>query len=104
MNNFFDFSVNPYAQVIRKHLFDILKDKYPAEDDIVDRIAKSLITQKDMEAFGSLIGSLYMAGFMEAVEQNKAMFEKLGHKVEISLPTETTPKKHKRIFPQEKSG
>jgi hypothetical protein len=103
MNNFFDFSTNPYAQVIKKHLFDILKDKYPADDDVIDRIAKSLITPKDIEAFGSLVSSLYTAGYMVAVEQNRELFEKLGHKVEISYP-ETPGKKVKKIFPQEKSG
>jgi hypothetical protein len=75
-----------YTQSIKKYLFDVLKDKYPQDDSIIERIAKSLVTEKDINDFNQLVISIYTAGFLEATKQYKEQAEKIGYKISISVP------------------
>ena len=83
---------NPYAYAIKKYLSDVLKEYYPQDDSIIDRLAKSIITEKDLTDFNKLIVNLYTVGFAEAAKQNKELFEKLGYKISIKLPEQESPK------------
>ena len=83
---------NPHTYAIKKYLLDVLKEYYPEDDSIIERLAKALITEKDLEDFNKLIVSLYTVGFSEAARQNKEMFEKLGYKVTVTPPTTPTQK------------
>lgn len=91
--NWTDYLQNPNSYVIKKYLYDILGDKYPEDDSVIDRVAKSLVTSNDTEAFGKLVISLYEAGFMQAVRENKKKFEELGYKVNIIQPKANDTKK-----------
>jgi hypothetical protein len=83
---------SPQTYAIKKYLSDVLKEYYPQDDSIIDRIAKSLVTEKDLNDFNKLIVSIYTVGFAEAARQNKEMFEKLGYKINIKLPEPEAPK------------
>lgn len=77
---------NPYNYTIKKYLADVLKEYYPEDDSIIERLSKAIITEKDLVDFNKLIVNIYTVGFLEAAKQNKDMFEKLGYKVSVKAP------------------
>lgn len=77
---------NPYSYAIKKYLADVLKEYYPQDDSIIDRLAKAIVTEKDLNDFNRLVVNLYTVGFAEAARQNKDLFEKLGYKITLTLP------------------
>ena len=77
---------NPKAFTLKKWFYDLLKLNYMAHDAIIERVATSLTTEKDLEDFGKLVGQVYEIGYRKAVEDYREQFEKLGLKVTIVAP------------------
>lgn len=98
------FMQNTQASLIKKYLFEMLKEKYSKNEKIIERLSFSVVTKEDFESFGALITDIYESGFMKAFEEYKKNFEKLGMKVNIV--SEEKPKNPtSKIFNQsEKSG
>jgi hypothetical protein len=84
--NFIRYMQNPRAFTLKKWFYDMLKLNYSAHDNIIERVASSLATDKDVEDFGKLIGQVFEEGFRRALEQYKAEVEKLGMKITIEPP------------------
>jgi len=80
-----EYMQNPKGFAIRKWLADLLQSDYNAHDPIVERLAASLVTQKDLEDFGKLIGSVYSSGFMKAFNDYKNQLEKLGLNINLTV-------------------
>lgn len=59
---------------------------YAAHDAIIERVATSLTTDKDVEDFGKLIGQVFEMGFRRAIEEYAKEAEKVGLKVVIAPP------------------
>lgn len=83
--NMTEYMQNPKGFAIRKWLADLLQSDYTAHDQIVERISASLVTQKDLEDFGKLIGCVYSAGFMKAFNDYKDQLEKLGLNINLTV-------------------
>lgn len=84
---------NPHSFVLKKYMFDLLKDKYGDHEPIINRLSSYLIVKDDIEAFGRLMATLYEAGFLRAVEQYQSGLEKSGYRVSITATTnEAAPK------------
>lgn len=81
--NWFGGMVNPQIQFVKKYVYEILKDDYFKHEGIVERVAGSLTTEKDLEAFGKLIANLYESGYMESLKQQKDILAKAGVQVAI---------------------
>lgn len=93
--------LNAYAIGLRKHFYEILKDKAPAHKDIVEKITSQVTTERDFEEVGGLIVAIYEAGFASGVRESRGMLEKLGYKVQIvSKPTSESDNASSRIFKQ----
>jgi hypothetical protein len=84
--NFIRYMSNPKAFTLKKWFYDLLKLNYMAHDAIIERVATSLTTEKDLEDFGKLVGQVYEIGYRKAVEDYREQFEKLGLKVTIVAP------------------
>ncbi len=82
---------NPKGFAIRKWLADLLKQDYKLHDPIVERISAALVTQKDLEDFGKLVGTVYSAGFMKAFNDYKQQLEKLGLKINLTVEDPNLP-------------
>ena len=89
---------NPQGHVIKKYMAEILKDKFPPHQEILERISTNLITHGDMQAFGKLVSDIYQIGYLKAIAEHEEVLNRLGYKVKLTQPVENT------IFPQEKSG
>lgn len=78
-----NYMANPRSFTLKKWLAELLKEKYVPHDQIADRVATALVTEKDMESFGKLMVDVYEKGYLKAVEDYRAQFEKLGVKINV---------------------
>ena len=85
-NNFSQYLANPRSFTMRKWLYDLLGLDYASHDAIVERVAASLTTQRDLEDFGKLIGQVFEKGYRKAVEDYGKEAAKLGLKVMVVPP------------------
>jgi energy-converting hydrogenase A subunit M len=83
-NNLLRYAMNPKAFTLRKWLSELLKEQYTPHDDVIERIATSLATDKDLEDFGKFIMKIYECAYLRAVKDYKEQAEKLGLKVVIN--------------------
>lgn len=89
--NMAEYMQNPKGFAIRKWLSDLLKSDYTVHDPVVERLSASLVTQKDLEDFGKLIGEVYSAGFMKAFNDYKSQLEKLGLNINLTVENSDLP-------------
>jgi hypothetical protein len=73
---------------------EILKNRYPKHEQILERIAPSLVLDKDVQAFADLIVEVYELGYLKAITDYEKEINKLGYNVKIVPPEELkdTPK------------
>jgi hypothetical protein len=83
---------NPRAFTLRKWFYELLKINYASHDTIIERVSSSLVTERDIEDFGKLIGQVYETGYRKAVDDYRKQIEDMGLKVSVVAPTppETT--------------
>lgn len=59
--------VNPYVRICKKYVYDLSPQHYNEQaDDIIDRFAPFLSTQKDAEKFIALITAVFSHGYAKA--------------------------------------
>lgn len=86
-SNWLNFLSNPRTHHIKKSMFEILKEKYPKHEVLLERVGCSLQTDKDVKDFFALIIDVYEVGFMKAVDEHKEQLQKLGLGVKITSRT-----------------
>lgn len=86
---------NPRAFTLRKWFYELLKIDYVAHDTIIERISSALVTERDVEDFGKLIGQVYEKGYRKAVDDYRKQVEDMGLKVSIVAPPSTPENKSK---------
>ncbi len=74
---------NPYGNGIRNYISEILKEKYPEHESVIEKITEHIKTEKDYKSFGSFVMALYGKGYTTAVEQHKEALAKYGMKANI---------------------
>lgn len=79
-----NFLSNPKSHYIKKSMFEILQDRYSKHEQLLERIAHSLATEKELRDFLALAVDIYEIGFMKAVEDQKEQLQKLGLGVRIT--------------------
>ena len=77
------YAANPRYYTIKKWLMDLLKEKYVENDQIIERLSTAIVTNKDLEDFGKLVGHIHEVGYKKAVIDNRQQLEKLGYNVNI---------------------
>jgi hypothetical protein len=85
-SNFVKYASNPKAFTLKKWFYDLLKMNYSSHDAIIERVATSLTTDKDLEDFGKLVGQIFEMGFRKAIDEYAKEAEKMGLKVTIVAP------------------
>lgn len=86
--NFSKYMSNPRCFTLKKWFFELLKKDYAQHEETVERVAASLVTDKDMERFGALVMNVYETAYRKAVEDYRAEFEKMGVKINIGTKQE----------------
>lgn len=87
---------NPGGLAIRKHLSDILKERYPKYDDFLERLGNSIQTEKDLQVFASLVVEIYELGYLKAMRDYQGELSKLGYNAKI-IPS-ATEQTNSKIF------
>lgn len=95
---------NLHGTAIKKHIFEMIGDRYARNEKFVDRLVSHVSTKEDYDGLGTLLADVFESGFIRAVNQYKDQFAKMGMKVSI-VPEEKPRDSSSRIFDQsEKSG
>jgi hypothetical protein len=96
---------NPHTFAIQKYLSELIPERYLERRDFIERICGHLMTQKDVEDFGSLVMDIYESGFFRAIRQYKEQFENMGIPTNV-ITNQLSDKDKNKIFPDqsEKSG
>lgn len=69
---------NNQSHHIKKVIFEMLKERYSKNEQIIERISLSLVTEKDMKDFITLTTDLYEVAYLKAVQDHREQLEKLG--------------------------
>lgn len=89
MNNLNRLTLNPRAFTLKKWMFEVLKSTAMQHEAILERIASSLITDRDMDDFGKLISAVYESAYFKAVNDYKQEFEKYGVTINVIPGTQS---------------
>ena len=87
-SNWLNFLSNPRSHYIKKSMFEILKESYGKNEQILERLSNHLIVEKDLKDFLAMIIDVYEIGFFKAVEDQKEQLKKLGLGVKITSRAE----------------
>ena len=50
---------NPQSIAIKKYLFEMLKDRYPRNENFIDRIVTMIQTKEDYERFSKFMADVF---------------------------------------------
>lgn len=78
-----DFLQNNRNHYIKKNIFEILKERFSKNENILDRMLHHLVTDQDVKDFNGLIADVYESAYTKCVEDHRKKFEELGYKVNI---------------------
>jgi len=95
---------NPQSIAIKKYLFEMLKDRYPRNENFIDRIVTMIQTKEDYERFSKFMADVFETGFIRAVDEYRDQFTKMGMKVGIVAPERPKDPGNKIFNQSEKSG
>lgn len=74
---------NPRSFTLKKWFMELLKEEYMQHDEVIERVATALVTEKDIERFGKMIMNVYERAYKKAVEDYRTQIEKAGLKVTL---------------------
>lgn len=78
MTNWMDHLSNPRSHFLKKTMFEVLKDRYGKNEQIIERMGVTLLTESDVNAFLKMVGDIYETAYMKAVNDHKDQLQKLG--------------------------
>ena len=81
-----DYFSNIRGHYIKKTLFDVLNERYSQNEQIIDRLGVTLMTEGDIKGFMKLIGDVYEIAYMKAVNDHKEQLQKAGLVARIVHP------------------
>ena len=75
--------LNPRKHAIRKWLYEILQDRYPKHDALVERISHYMVTNKDMDDFTKLVADLFEVGYLKCLNEYRVKLKEHGLNVKV---------------------
>ena len=82
-SNLIKYMSNPRSFTLKRWFVELLKEDYLPHDVIVERVASSLITERDVQDFGKLITAIYEKAYRKAVEDYRSQAEQIGLKISV---------------------
>ena len=98
INQLLELLQNPNARLLAKPIFELLGNRYTRNQKTIERVALSLQTHDDVQAFLKLLVDIYEAGYLRAVEEHREKLEKLGYDVRVTTPPPVDAEKQETIF------
>jgi len=78
MANWMDYLMNPRGHMIKKAMFEVLKERYSQNESIIERVSAHLVTEDDVKSFYKLITDVYEKAYFKAVQDHREQLEKAG--------------------------
>jgi hypothetical protein len=66
----------------KKYILDMLGNKYPKHEKLIDRML-FFLSDPDLKDFSSFLADVYESAYLKCVEDHKKSLEKVGYKVNI---------------------
>lgn len=79
--NWFNFNQNSYQ--VKKTMFDLIKERYQRNEQIIERLGAILVTEGDVQGFFKMIADVYEAGYMKSVQDHSEQLKKIGLSAKI---------------------
>lgn len=73
-----DYLSNAKGHYVKKSMFEVLQERYMQNEQIIDRLSVSLMTENDVKQFLKLVTDVYETAYMKAVNDHKEQLQKLG--------------------------
>jgi hypothetical protein len=86
MPSWMDYFTNPRGHYLKKTMFDVLKERYAQNEQIIERMGVTLLTESDLNAFIKMIGDVYEIAYMRAVNDHREQLQKAGLVARIVPP------------------
>ena len=78
MASWMDYLTNPRSHMIKKAMFEVLKERYSQNENIIERVGAHLVTDDDVKSFYKLITDVYEKAYLKAVQDHREQLEKAG--------------------------
>jgi hypothetical protein len=86
MANWLDYMSNPRGHYLKRTMFEVLKDRYAKNEQIIERMGVTLLTEGDLESFMKMVGDIYEIAYLKAVDDHKEQLQKAGLVAKIVSP------------------
>lgn len=73
---------------LKKFMFDLLKEKYGQHEDLIERMAAYLVTEKDLLAYSKMVSDIHEVGYLKAIADYKEQLAEMGIGVTIGKTQE----------------
>jgi|694.fasta_scaffold66360_2 hypothetical protein len=79
-----DFLQNQRNHYIKKNIFEILKERFSRNENLLDRILHYTVTEKDIKDLNQFVADIYEVAYLKCVDDHKKKFEELGYQVKVT--------------------
>ena len=90
MASWLDYMANPRGQALKKTMFEVLKERYQQNEQIIDRIGVSLTTESDVSGFMKLVSDIYEIAYLKSVNDHKEQLQKMGITSKVVAPNDSS--------------
>lgn len=87
MSSWLDYFSNPKGHILKKAMFEVLQERYSQNEQIIERLGVSLMTESDLKSFMKLVTDIYESAYIKAVNDQKEQLQKLGLIANVVSPT-----------------
>jgi hypothetical protein len=74
---------NMHVHQIKKTIFELIQERYPQNEQIIERVAAALTTEKDVKDFFKLVSDIYEMAYLKSVKDHREALEKMGLAVSV---------------------
>jgi hypothetical protein len=78
MASWVEYMSNPRSHYIKQSMFQVLKERYSQNEQIIERLGVSLLTEGDCKDFLKLVTDIYETAYMKAVNDHREQLQKIG--------------------------
>ena len=78
MPSWMDYFSNPRGHYLKKTMFEVLKERYAQNEQVIERLGVALLTEGDLNAFLKMVGDIYEMAYMKAVNDHREQLQKAG--------------------------
>jgi hypothetical protein len=81
-----DYMSNPRGHYLKKTMFEVLQERYAQNEQIIERMGVTLLTENDLTAFMKMVGDIYEMAYLKAVNDHREQLQKAGLVARIVSP------------------